>query len=186
MNDKKKIMYLILIIIIQCSIALNIIMLINHYSNEEQTSSVNETNTITTNQPINTNYSTESSETDEENRDSKIASLSEQLRMQTYFGQYISLIESKDYQGAYNLLYDGFKQTYFPTLEDFTTYAQNNYPSNMVVEYTNIDREGTIFVLNVKIRNPLTDTTDTETPEQRIVIIENDVNDFKLSFAVNQ
>ena len=189
MNDKKKITYLILIIIILFFIALNIIIFINHNSPEQviAENTTNTTNTTTsTNQQINTIYETTSTETDEENRENKIASLGEQLRMQTYFGQYISFIESKDYEEAYNLLYDGFKQSYFPSLEDFITYAQNNYPSNMVVEYTNIDREGTIFVLTVKIRNPLTDTTETEVPEQRIVIIENEVNDFKLSFAVNQ
>ena len=105
--------------------------------------------------------------------------------MQTYFGRYLSYIESGNYEEAYNLLYDGFKQNYFPTLEDFESYAQNNYPSNMIVEYTNIERQGTIFILTVKIRNALSDNTQTDVKEQQIVVTENNVNDFKLSFEVN-
>ena len=98
----------------------------------------------------------------------------------------MSYIESGDYQSAYNLLYDGFKQNYFPTLDKFVTYVQSNYPKNIVVEYTNIEREGTVFILTVKIRDALNDTTQTEVSEQQVVITENNVNDFKLSFAVNE
>ena len=76
-------------------------------------------------------------------------------------------------------------KNYFPTLKDFETYAQNNYPANMVVEYTNIERQGTIFILTVKIRNALSDNTQTDVKEQQIVVTENNVNDFKLSFEVN-
>ena len=183
MNDKKKIVYLILIIGILGLVALNIVTFINNNYEENQVSEGNILNTIE-NKPLNTDYNTVSAEVDEKNREDKISSLSEQLRMETYFGQYISLIESKDYEGAYDLLYDEFKQTYFPALEDFISYAQENYPSNMVVEYTNMERQGTIFILYVKIRNPLTDRTDSEVQEQRVVILENSVNDFKLSFEI--
>lgn len=186
MNEKKKITYIVLIIIILVLIAINIIIFMNNYYKDENIALTNETTgeTLNENVEINTNYSTVSEEVDEENRKDKIATLSEKLRMETYFGQYISLVESKDYEGAYNLLYDGFKQTYFPTIEEFTAYCKNNYPNNIVVEYTDIDREGTIFILKVKLRNPITDSTQTEVSEQQIVIIENDINDFKLSFAV--
>ena len=105
--------------------------------------------------------------------------------MQTYFGRYLSYIESKDYQSAYDLLYDGFKQNYFPTLEEFIEYVQNNYPNNIVVEYVNIERQGTIFILTVKLRDALTDTTQTDTLERQVVVTENDINNFKISFSVN-
>lgn len=188
MNKKNMLTYLIFIIIILILIAINLSVFIKN--NYKKIATTNETSNVfndtNDNVEINTNYETTSKETDEENRTEKISSLSEQLRMETYFGQYISLIEKKDYASAYELLYDGFKQSYFPTIEDFTTYAQTHYPNNIVVEYTDIDREGTIFILKVKIRNPLTDTTETEVPEQQVVIIEESVNNFKLSFAVNE
>ena len=168
MNKKNMLTYLIFIIIILILIAINLSVFIKN--NYKKIATTNETSNVfndtNDNVEINTNYETTSKE--------------------TYFGQYISLIEKKDYASAYELLYDGFKQSYFPTIEDFTTYAQTHYPNNIVVEYTDIDREGTIFILKVKIRNPLTDTTETEVPEQQVVIIEESVNNFKLSFAVNE
>lgn len=188
MKEKNKLIYIALAIVILILIAVNLQVFINNFYSINEVSQANNIseNTQSTNQNVNTNYNTVSSEDEEQNRDKKVATLNETQRMQTYFGRYISYIESGDYQSAYALLYDGFKQNYFPTVEDFTTYAQNNYPTHMVVEYTNIERQGTIFILTVKIRDVLNSTTDAEVPEQQIVVTENDINDFYISFAVNE
>ena len=181
-NDKLK--YLILIIAILILMALNLYVFINNYYSEEisKENIFNDINNIA----INTNYEVSSKEDDEENRINKIATLTEKQRMQTYFGQYISNIENKNYEEAYNLLYDGFKQNYFNTLEDFIEYVQKNYPDNIVVEYTNIERQGTLFILSVEIKDVLNSMNQENIIKQQIVIIENDVNDFKLSFSVLQ
>lgn len=181
MSEKNKLIFILVLISILIIIAICLFVFIN--SNFENANNVQQNTGL--NENINTNYTTTSNEVDDQNRDALVASLNERQRMQTYFGRYLSYIESGDYESAYNLLYDGFKQNYFPTLKDFETYAQNNYPANMVVEYTNIERQGTIFILTVKIRNALNDNTQTDVPEQQIVVTENDVNDFKLSFQVN-
>lgn len=181
-NNKLK--YLILIIAILILMALNLYVFINNYYSEEisKENIFNDINNIA----INTNYEVSSKEDDEENRINKIATLTEKQRMQTYFGQYISNIENKNYEEAYNLLYDGFKQNYFNTLEDFIEYVQKNYPDNIVVEYTNIERQGTLFILSVEIKDVLNSMNQENIIKQQIVIIENDVNDFKLSFSVLQ
>lgn len=181
MSEKNKLIFILVLISILIIIAICLFVFIN--SNFENANNVQQNTGL--NENINTNYTTTSNEVDDQNRDALVASLNERQRMQTYFGRYLSYIESGDYESAYNLLYDGFKQNYFPTLKDFETYAQNNYPANMVVEYINIERQGTIFILTVKIRNALNDNTQTDVPEQQIVVTENDVNDFKLSFQVN-
>lgn len=181
MSEKNKLIFILVLISILIIIAICLFVFIN--SNFENANNVQQNTGL--NENINTNYTTTSNEIDDQNRDALVASLNERQRMQTYFGRYLSYIESGDYESAYNLLYDGFKQNYFPTLKDFETYAQNNYPANMVVEYINIEREGTIFILTVKIRNALSDNTQTDVKEQQIVVTENNVNDFKLSFEVN-
>lgn len=181
MSEKNKLIFILVLISILIIIAICLFVFIN--SNFENANNVQQNTGL--NENINTNYTTTSNEVDDQNRDALVASLNERQRMQTYFGRYLSYIESGDYESAYNLLYDGFKQNYFPTLKDFETYAQNNYPANMVVEYINIERQGTIFILTIKIRNALNDNTQTDVPEQQIVVTENDVNDFKLSFEVN-
>lgn len=181
MSEKSKLIFILILISILILIAICLFVFIN--SNFENANNVQQNTGL--NENINTNYTTTSNEIDDQNRDALVASLNEKQRMQTYFGRYLSYIESGNYEEAYNLLYDGFKQNYFPTLEDFESYAQNNYPSNMIVEYTNIERQGTIFILTVKIRNALSDNTQTDVKEQQIVVTENNVNDFKLSFEVN-
>lgn len=179
MNEKKKLIFILVLISILIIIAICLFAFINNNlkKNVQQNALLNEN--------TNMNYTTTSNDVDEQNRDTKVASLNERQRMQTYFGKYLTYIESQNYVEAYNLLYEGFKQNYFPTLEEFETYAKNNYPTNMVVEYINIERQGTIFILTVKIRNALSDNTQTDVPEQQIVVTENNVNDFKLSFEVN-
>ena len=97
-----------------------------------------------------------------------------------------ALTEGTDYEAAYNLLYDGFKQNYFKTLEEFKEYAEKNYPKYIVLEYTNIERQGTLFILSVKIKDALDSIEQENVVEQQVVIIENDVNDFKISFSVLQ
>ena len=185
MKEKNKLKYIILTIVILILVALNLYVFINNYY-EKEISTENIDNINLNNNVINTNYELTTEEEDEENRVNKIATLSEKQRMQTYFGQYISSIENKDYEKAYNLLYDGFKQNYFKTLEEFKEYAEKIYPKYIVLEYTNIERQGTLFILSVKIKDALDSIEQENIVEQQVVIIENDVDDFKISFSVLQ
>ena len=186
MKEKNKLKYLLLIIVILILIAINLYIFINNYfkKNEGLANYNNIINTNLNDVKINSNYATVSEAEDEENRVKKIATLTEKQRMQTYFGQYISYVESKNYEKAYELLYDGFKQNYFKTLDEFRSYAENNYPKNIVVEYTDIQRQGSLFILTVKIKDALDSIDQEGAKEQQVVIIENSTNDFKLSFEV--
>ena len=186
MKEKNKLSYLILTIVTLILVAINLYIFINNYFEKEVALGNNTINTNLNEVKINTNYTTVSEEEDEENRVNKIATLTEKQRMQTYFGQYISYVESKNYEKAYDLLYDGFKQNYFKTLEEFKNYAENNYPNNIVVEYTNIQRQGTLFILTVKIKDALDSIDQEGVKEQQVVIIENSTNNFKLSFEIQQ
>lgn len=178
MNQYKKIIYLILTIVILILVALNIkVFLDNNFEKKAETGK-NEQKNITRNLV--------SAEEDDANRKDKIAGLNEMLRMQTYFGEYISYIESQNYEAAYSLLYDNFKQTYFPTLEQFETYAKSHYPAMSTIEYTKIDREGKYYVLTYIMRDTLNSNIQDDVKEQRVVIMENDVEDFKLSFDVEE
>lgn len=186
MKEKNKLNYLILTIVALILVAINLYIFINNYFEKEVEQENNTINNSLNDIKINTNYAIVSEEEDEENRVNKIATLTEKQRMQTYFGQYISYVESKNYEKAYDLLYDGFKQNYFKTLEEFKSYAENNYPNNIVVEYTNIQRQGTLFILTVKIKDALESIDQEGIEEQQVVVMENSTNDFKISFAVQQ
>lgn len=176
MKENKKIQYIVLSIIILILIAINIRIFINNYFDEDVKLRNTQNKISETNQNI-----LVSKEDDDQNREKKIATLTERNRMQTYFGTYLSYVESKKYEEAYDLLYEGFKQTYFPTLVDFKNYAEENYTSNMIVNYTDITREGTMYILTVEIKDALS-SKQTEAKNINAVVMEEDVNKFKISF----
>ncbi len=174
MNKKLKIILVIIGILIL--IVLNLLVYINaHTQNENTNTTENVINTI-----VEHNIATE--EETEQSRKEMLNSYPEATRMKVYVGQYISAIDSKDYETAYNLLYENFRNTYFKTLEEFQNYAEQKYPDEIVVEYLNMEREGTMYIVTISITDPL--NRDTPAIQQNIVIQENDLNDFVLSFNV--
>ena len=112
---------------------------------------------------------------------SKVADMTERSRMQTYFGTFISYIEEKNYESAYKLLNENFKNNYFSTLEQFETYIQK-YPKDIAVDYKKIERQGELFVLTVEIKDVF--NKEVQAITQRVVIRELGVNQFTISFQV--
>lgn len=173
----KKLKIVLIAMAILGLIALNLIVYINEH--KPQTADVNNaTNIINT--IVEHNIATE--EETEENRKEMLSNSTEATRMKTYIGQYISAIDSKDYETAYNMLYQEFRNTYFKTLEEFITYVESKYPDEIMVTYNNMEREGTIYIITISIQNPL--DSSFQAVEQNIVIQEKGLNDFTLSFNV--
>lgn len=112
-----------------------------------------------------------------------LSSLGEASRMKYYCGEYIKLLKHQDYEKAYGLLYDEFKKNYFPTQAEFEKYAKKAYPSMFAVEYDDISRQGDLYVLRLKIIDA-SSSEQSEEVVQRVVIKENDLDDFVLSFQV--
>jgi len=115
------------------------------------------------------------------NRREELKSLGERDRMELYFSKYIEYVENEEYRSAYNLLYSEFRNTYFDTLEKYEEYVKNKYPAMLDIEYTNIERQGDIYVLFINVKNLF---NEEEAFEQKIVIRENDFDSFELSFNV--
>lgn len=112
----------------------------------------------------------------------KLSELGERDRMEYYCGVYFKHIEKKEYNEAYSLLYDEFKQKYFPTIEEYEEYIKKTYPEDWALEYDDITRQGNIYVLRLKIIDAFGSKDDVKI--QRIVIRENNYNNFVLSFQV--
>lgn len=106
----------------------------------------------------------------------------ERDRMEFYCGEYFRHLLKGEYDAAYNLLYTEFKQQYFPTVEEFEEYAKKTYPTTFALDYDDITRQGDIYVLRLKILD-MDGTKDTE-KIQRVVIRENNYNDYVISFQV--
>lgn len=115
-----------------------------------------------------------------------LQSLNEGDRIAYYCGQFIRYVDEEDYEKAYNLLYDEFKQNYFPTLESFEDYCKNFYPRFFGVIYDDIDRyaENT-YVFRLIIVDYKASAENAE-KIQRIVIREYGYNDYKVSIQVDE
>lgn len=125
--------------------------------------------------------------TEEEKEEEEIATLrtlGERDRMERYFGKYIGYIEEEEYEKAYNLLYEEFKQNYFKTLDDYVKYIKETYPEMISVEYTNIERQGQYYVLFVDIVDLMATSGNENKISQNIVIYETDYNEFYISFSL--
>lgn len=109
----------------------------------------------------------------------ELKKLGETTRMQFYISKYISYIEEGDYENAYNLLYDEFKQNYFKTQEEFTSYIKNKYSDIITLDYEKTERLGPYYVVTVNFKDLI---NDTKNYTQLFVLKENGFNDFVLSF----
>ena len=78
-------------------------------------------------------------------------SLSMQGKVEFNIKKFIKMINIKDYESAYNLLSDGFKVNYFPTLNDFENYIKNNFYEYSNVTFDEYTTEGEIVIYKVKI-----------------------------------
>ena len=112
----------------------------------------------------------------------EVKEMEEKKRITYYFSKYITYLEEKNYEKAYDLLYEEYKNNYFPTLEDFEKYAKERYPDFMRIEHTYMSRQGDYYILTVNIYNLL--TNEIIEKEQKYVIKEKDFLDYVLSFQV--
>ena len=170
----KKIVNILLAIGVLIMIAINILIFINNSQEKEITNIASE------NISQNNNYQMTNQEM-QSKIDDRITNMPEKSRMQTYFGTFINYIEKRNYENAYKLLNEDFRNNYFKTIQDFENYFAN-YPKNIVVNYTDIDRQGELFVLTVEIKDMFDNTFNAIT--KRIVIREKGANDFTISFQV--
>lgn len=120
--------------------------------------------------------------TEQEVKDNTIKSLkskSEVERMQIYLTQYMSYLENKEYEKAYSVLNQDFKNLYFPTIYHFTEYVEKNYFDVTRIEYTDIQRQGKYYILEVTLSD-IFDELNLKC--QSFVIYEKSWNEFELSF----
>ena len=114
----------------------------------------------------------------------QLSKISEAKRMKYYLTKYIGYIENGEYEKAYNLLYPDFKQNYFPTLEDYTKYVQKKYSDFITTNYEDMQRQGNIYILYVKIQDLSEPTNEEKNFSQKFIIQEQEINKFTISFEV--
>ena len=169
-NDKKKKTILIVVAIL-ISLLLLLLIIFGNIKNKEK-NSIN--NSISSNENANKEKDVELIK--------KLKKVDEAERIRIYLGTYFKYIEKKEYESAYNLLYPEFKATYFPKLEDFKKYIEDeNFPEMLSIEYNDISLKGSYYVVDIIIRDFLNKRIRYN-KSGKFIVQENDYNDYFISF----
>lgn len=139
----------------------------------------------------NISNTTDTTTQDKAKEDAKLKKLkkaTEQERIRTYLGEYFKLLENKDYESAYKLLYADFKQSYFPTLDKYKEYIEKcNYPKMLAIKYNELKTYGYYYVVDLDITNMDPDASNSDSvvkENTKFVVKENDYDEFYLSFQL--
>lgn len=170
-KNSKNLKIIILIMIISLVVLLFFLLLITRNTNETKKSNIEKAN-IEYNEKVNVQ------------KKEDLSKKSEQQRMQYYCGSFFKLIDAGQYEEAYKLLYDKYKENYFPNLNNFKRYFEEYFPSDFSLSYSNIERFGDIYVLMVNV-NDIVNGAYGHNFELYVVIQENSLNDYVISFSRN-
>ncbi len=96
-------------------------------------------------------------------------------------GNYFSFINNKQYDKAYALLYDSYKQINFPTYEQFEQYCKETYTDYKVLKYVYFERNMDILVTEVTVKSV---TGKTEEFNQVFSIMEISDGIFRISIGI--
>lgn len=172
MNNRKESRIILLIIVICLIIVIALTYMSNKLRNQEKDYSG-----LTENELV----QVVQDEIDEMNKNA-LSAKGERDRIEYYVASFLDAIEAEEYEKAYNMLYGEFKERYFSTLSSFEEYAKTKFSKELIVEYTNIERNGDYYVLWATISDPLAGKASSR--EINFVVQENDLNDFVMSFSV--
>lgn len=158
-------------------IIISIILLMKNIGNNSNNSNTN----IMFNGTSETTVQNEQQSEDDEELIEELKSVSESERIKIYLGKYFKNIEKKEYNKAYDLLYPEFKENYFPTLEDYEKYIdEQEYADLLTIDYDDIYMQGEYYIVTVRIGNLLAGT-DIVKKEKTFIIKENGYNDYYIS-----
>ena len=182
MNNKDT-KYLLIIIITLIITVINIMLFINIII-EPNKIIKQEENLKTDNNTISEEPSKVEFKSDEEQDKSdikKLKNMGERSRMEFYFGKFITAIEEENYEKAYSYLNENFRNNYFKTVDEFKEYINKQYPDMIGINYDNIERQGDIYVLFIKVFDVL---KPSDSFDLNVVLKESEYNNFEMSFQV--
>ena len=113
----------------------------------------------------------------------ELYSMNEPDRIKYYFNKYIDCLENKDYETAYNMLDQKFKDNYFQTLDSYVTYVNNKYSPIISVTYDDFNRMGNYYILDVTFLDLFSSTDDNMVgTTQKFIFYETDYDVYTMSF----
>ena len=97
--------------------------------------------------------------------------------------KFFKMINTKDYESAYNLLNNDFRNSNFGTLDNFINYVKNNFYSNTIItDIVEVKEEGMYYVCTL---NTASDDSDSANKvKETFVVLLKEGTDFELSFTI--
>lgn len=170
------------IVIILILVLVNIVVLLSNLIKNKTQNEKNTDNNAVSNQVSENEIYEKTIENTAVSVENKISNMNESDRIKSYFGEFLDNIENKEYNKAYNLLNEEFKNNYFPSLEEFENYINETFPEvSLAAQYNSFNRKGEIYVLNVSIYSLAGSKENSITKD--VVIRENGTNNFTISFS---
>ena len=115
---------------------------------------------------------------------SRLKGMTERARIEYYVTKFMDYVEAEDYENAYDLLNNDYKNNYFQSRTKFEEYADKNFSKMMDIDYTNFERSGDVYVIWMTVTDAINGGPNSG-KEFNFVVKENDYNDFELSFSAN-
>ena len=110
----------------------------------------------------------------------KLSKMSEIDRIKYYVSKFFNALEKERYEKAYDMLYSGFKENYFPNFSNFENYIKGKFPKMVSVDYLNIEKSGDIYILFTEITDVfLGDKIEID----KVIIKEEKLGEFVVSFS---
>lgn len=103
-----------------------------------------------------------------------------QEKIVTNINIFINMINSKDYESAYNVLSQGFKNNYFPTQESFENYIKENFFDYNILKLQDFKNEGEIYIYTMVLKESV--STIAQKIEKKVIIKLGEGKAFEISF----
>ena len=113
----------------------------------------------------------------------KYNSLDNKSKAHTNIDMFIKMINTKDYQHAYEKLDNTFRANNFGTIENFIEYIKNNFYDNNILTVDGVEQKNDVYILNVTLSSNTSSIA--EEMKKSFVIKLGENTDFTMSFNVN-
>ncbi len=107
------------------------------------------------------------------------SSSNEEEKIEKSAERFILMLNSADYTNAYNLLEQTFKETYFPTEQEFINYIKNNWYERNIIASKEVNSEG---ICIVTIKNAI--STESNQMQKQFKITMGEGMDFAIEFEL--
>lgn len=123
------------------------------------------------------NYTLESEEYKEEYN-----KLSEEQKVKTNVEKFVKMLNSKNYNQAYKVLNQEFKQNYFKTQINFEKYIKNSFFDDNMLGIKSIKKQGSVYMCETNIKESLSSAA--RSIDKTFVILLKDNGAFEISFNI--